>query len=322
MAGAGELILKFLVADTDAKILRLWDGFVEYQTSASFEKIKSLKYFNNSYLFVHSANTQSFKEFDNEVVTFCKRNGEKIWKTLRNVSTQGLTYRIMFYDQNKPTSIDSTQLSALEKFISRGELVDRTHPKLEITVTYRSEGVGFMGVRLTYHPDYKKVLQPGELRPEVCEALCRLSDPQVDDIFLDPFAGSGAIVSARKSCPFKKMYCNEINEDKIVLLKKKFGHDKEIIIKKSDAVNLEYLKDESVNKIVTDPPWGNFDKAVNIVELYPKMLVEIFRVLAKDGVLVILTSRSAIDLPMAQKWDVLISGRQATIYKLVKRTDN
>ena len=49
-------------------------------------------------------------------------------------------------------------------------------------------------MRLTKHKAYEKILHKGELRPELSHILCSISEPDADDIFLDPFCGSGTIL--------------------------------------------------------------------------------------------------------------------------------
>lgn len=330
LAGGGEFIEEFLKTDTQALIHHKFDGIISYGSDHGLDEISRLKYFNNSYLELADFDCKSFAEFENKIVQYFRAHGRQTWDLLVKVAGKGkLTYRLMFYDQNHPVAIDKSKLNLIEEFISSGELVDRTHPAVEISAMLRSEGVGFLGIRLTYHPDYKNVLSPGELRPEISEILCRLSDPKPGDIFLDPFAGNGAIVAARhKYSDYMQILCGDVDEEKVRLLKKRFGSDRKIIIKQADVTNLNWIKDEFVNKIVIDPPWGNFDRSIKINLLYRNMFVEFYRVLSNEGILVILTAaRKELEeacqtskFVIIKKWDVLISGRQASIYKIQKRT--
>ena len=319
LAGGGDIVSEFVVTDLPARVITTLDGLIEYEAKVSPKEVAKLKYFNNSYVLLSKFKCDSFEEFVGKVTLFCRQNGDNIWKTLISVSDKRMTYRVMFYDRNVPASVPSQQLDQAERYISRKELVNRTNSNLEISAMFRDERWGFLGVRITKHPDYKKILRPGELRSEVSEMLCRLSNPDSGDVFLDPFAGYGAIVAARKLTPYSSILCADADITKIELLEKRFGSDRNIVIKQADASNIAWIKDDSVDKIVTDPPWGNFDQSIKVGELYPRVVGELFRVLKNGGVLVILTARNKWEFDYDNKWDVLISGRQASIYKMRKK---
>lgn len=327
LAGGGDIVSRFVTADLPARIITTLDGLIEYETKVSPKEVVKLKYFNNSYVLLSKFKCDSFEEFVGKVILFCRQNGDSIWKTLIDVSSKSMTYRLMFYDRNVPAPVSGQQLELAERYISRKELVNRTNADLEISAMFRDEGWGFLGVRITKHPDYKKVLRPGELRPEVAEILCRLSGPDLGDVFLDPFAGYGAIVAARKLTPYNSILCADADTTKVQQLKKRFGSDKGIVIKQADASDMAWVKDSSVDKIVTDPPWGNFDRSIKVKELYPRMVSEWSRVLKDKGIVIVLTARRLWEEANEQyqlfdidgKWDVLISGRQASILRLVPR---
>jgi len=142
-----------------------------------------------------------------------------------------------------------------------------------------------------------------------------LSEPNRDDVFFDPFAGSGAIAKARLSFPYTKIIAGDIRP--------KNQH-----IQKVDATKLDNFDNESIDKIVTDPPWGFFGEKINITDLYTKSLNSFYRVLKKDGLLVILVgdrdffenilAKFKDKFTIKQKLYVLVSGKKAGIYKLVK----
>lgn len=326
IAGTSSLITGFLKSDLkNIEFSNIFDGLVEYEIDSDQENIKKLKYLNNSFLELASFSSSSFSEFEQKVINFFKNNGEKVWELLvKTADKNPLTYRVMFYDKNKSMGVDKRNLDLIEKFISDKKLVNRTRPNFEITASFRSEEIGFLGIRLTYHPDYKKILNSGELRPEVSEILWRLSNPRTQDIFLDPFAGFGSIAAERDN----KIFCSDIDEQKIKFLKKRFGHNKNIFIKCEDAQKLESIKDNSIDKIITDPPWGNFDKSIDTSGLYKNFIMQFKRVLRSDGIVVLLSAAdneikkycNDFDLEILEEYGVLISGRQASIYKIQKRT--
>ena len=190
----------------------------------------------------------------------------------------------------------------------------------------RKDGHGFFGLRLTRHRDYKKTLHAGELRPELANLLCFLSEPKPDDVFLDPFAGYGAIPIERATAyPCRRIYAGDNDPDLMQVIKLKanrFG--KRFVVGQWDATNLSEFKDASVDKIVTDPPWGIYSKSEGLENLYLGLLKEQIRVLKPCGILVLLTANKELmglcllqvpELRIKKSYDILVSGKKATVYK-------
>lgn len=227
------------------------------------------------------------------------------------------TFRVVTSKENQPVPVSQRLMIDVEKQINKslGLKPDRSNPQIQFWFLTRSEGYGFFGIRLTQHSDYAKILSKGELRPEITNILCLLSEPKKSDIFLDPFAGSGAIALARADFPFTQIYAGDINP--------KNKH-----IQKMDATKLENLDHQSIDKIVTDPPWGFFDQKLDLTDLYTKALNSFYRVLKTGGVLVILVGDRPFfeklleqfedKFTLKQKLYTLVSGKKAGVYKLIK----
>lgn len=175
----------------------------------------------------------------------------------------------------------------------------------------------------------REKFEKGELRRELAYFLILLSQPQKEDVVLDPFAGSGAIVLSRVShFPYKAMTGGDIKSEKVEDLKKKtrWGYPK-IKIEKVDALKLVDIDDNSIDKIITDPPWGEFEKPQeDMINFYRQMLAEFFRVLRPEGKVVILVGRnSGFEMALTdsnflveKKLNVLVSGKKACVYCLVR----
>lgn len=55
------------------------------------------------------------------------------------------------------------------------------------------------------------------------------------------------------------------------------------------------IKSNSIDKIVTDPPWGlNSGKTINLSDFYSKMLTEFYRITKPGGIIVILTAQKEL----------------------------
>jgi tRNA (guanine6-N2)-methyltransferase len=226
--------------------------------------------------------------------------------------------------------VDSGILQALERKISEktGLRSNRSKPDFEFWLAQRSEGYGFFSLRLSHHKAYDKILQKGELRPELANILCRLSEPKPKELFLDPFAGSGAI-PIQRALGFAEglVIASDQDERTVELLReriKDLGLKKRVVVRPDDALNLTRYQDGSIHAIVTDPPWGHFAKTeAPIAEFYRDMLREFVRLLRPDGKLVILTAETvALDAAIEQcdrlvilrKFNILLSGKKACVY--------
>jgi tRNA G10 N-methylase Trm11 len=216
--------------------------------------------------------------------------------------------------------------------------VDRSHPGIELWCLHRREGTGFFMMRLTKHATTTRMLHKGELRPELASLLCALSEPHDRDVFVDPFCGYGSIPLARaRLAPYKTIHASDNDLDKINYLRKKLrtGATRypsgSFQVNCGDALSRNTFRNDSVDKIVTDPPWGIFDdtQTVDIDRLYHDMLKECMRILKPGGILVILTARKELlshcmqhhrgTLGVTDTYHILVSGKKAVVYKLAKR---
>lgn len=311
-----------------AKIEILLDGLIVYSTDSSIEEIKRVKFFTNSFLllrFFPKTENINIEKMMSSVLNDRTRFNAKLPNNVK-------TFRVIASKENQHVPVNTRLMLNMENLISRNFHLrpNRSNPQIQFWFLTRSEGYGFFGMRLTKHQDYADILQKGELRPELTDILCLLSEPQKSDIFLDPFAGSGAIPFARiKISPFSHIFIGDIDQVKVDQLKFKVGRRDEIMVGKWDATKLEDFENESVNKIVTDPPWGYFgNSGIDLNKLYTEMLNSFYRVLKNNGIGVILVGdRSFFENILAKfthefriekKLYVLVSGKKAGVYKIEK----
>ena len=292
----------------------LLDGLVVYSADSSIEEVKKIKFFTNSFLLLrYFPNNKAITV--EKMMAVVSKDGIRLAQRLPpNLKT----FRVVTSKENQPVPVNQRLMIDMEKQINKslGLKPDRSSPQIQFWFLTRSEGYGFFGIRLTRHPDYAKVLEKGELRPEITNILCLLSEPKKSDIFLDPFAGLGAIALARADFPFTQIYAGDINP--------KNKH-----IQKMDATKLNDFDNESIDKIVTDPPWGFFGQKLDLTDLYTKTLNSFYRVLKTGGVLVILVGDRPFfekllknfedKFMLKQKLYILVSGKKAGVYKLVKK---
>jgi tRNA G10 N-methylase Trm11 len=99
-----------------------------------------------------------------------------------------------------------------------------------------------------------------------------------------------------------------------------------------DALNMKFLSDSQIDKIVTDPPWGIYDNIENLDIFYSKMLIEFHRVVRDKGIIVLLVSNRDIFTNVLEKhksffdidkkYTTLVSGQKAIVYKLINKKKN
>lgn len=291
--GLGEVVVSQLTKQLlNFKQEFLSDGLIVYFSDSNHDTVMQLKFLNNSFI--------------------------KLNEDLHLPGKFGKTFRVVFSKESELSRVNKERLSKIENKIARvNELdVDRANPDVEVWFLERSEGVKLVGLRITKHPDYKTVLAKGQLRPELADFLCLIANPQPEDTILDPFAGSGAISRECKSFPHKEIISGDIAPKNETILK-------------IDATKMSSIADQAIDKIITDPPWGvSVGLNLDLPSFYTEVLGEFYRVLKQDGTVVTLIGKKELfeavlekysgEFNLQNKYDILVSGKKAAIYKLEK----
>ncbi len=132
---------------------------------------------------------------------------------------------------------------------------------------------------------------------------------------------------------YKEIIATDIDSKKLLVLNNKIGHMEprnNFIIRKVDFFTNPILKGKSIDKIVTDPPWGDFEELhEEPSNFYRKFIIKSLFYLKENGILVFITSRKnetesilkelERKITLMLKLDILVSGKKAGVYKLVKR---
>jgi len=321
-----ELIHNYL---DNVEIYLLLDGLIVYSTTSSIEKVRKLRFINNSFLLL--------KFFD-------KDKHITIEKMIRQVLNEGIIlpvrlprnwrrFRIITSCENRFVSVNNRLIRDLEETIREnfGLKPNRRSPQVEFWFLFRGEGYGFFGMRLSKKQDYYIPLEKGELRPELANLLCEISQPYKKDNFLDPFAGSGAIpIERARSFPFKQILAGDNNIRIVESLKAKVRFLRmNIKVECFDALKLDNIANCSVDKIATDPPWGYLDEKLSDLKgFYFFMLDSFFRVLRKNGIAVLLIGERELfegllenykeKFTLVKKLYILVSGKKAGVYEIIK----
>jgi tRNA (guanine6-N2)-methyltransferase len=140
--------------------------------------------------------------------------------------------------------------------------------------------------------DYKVANIPGSLRPSVAAALAWLSQPRDDDVLLDPLCGAGTVLIERAHLGRHAMLLGGDNDPAaLAAARENIGpRYKPIELRRWDATALP-LADASVDKLVTNLPWGiRHGSHRENRRLYPLLIAEFRRVLKPGGMMVLLTA--------------------------------
>jgi tRNA G10 N-methylase Trm11 len=320
----------------DIRILGIYDGLLVYSTNTEAEKVKDLGFFNNSFLVLRKFDNLQNEDLNN-LIRLSLRTRNISPKFARKITGVNKRFRIITSKENRLTAVDKDLLRSMEQKIanSYGLAVDRAKPDLEFWFLYRSEKIGFFMLRLTKHTAHEKVLNKGELRPQLSHVLSLISEPKAEDIVLDPFCGYGSIpISRANNFSYNMIFASDKDMGLVNNLKqklKKQNFKRPIIVKQADALDLkDIFEDGLIDKIITDPPWGFYeDIGMDIMIFYQKMLKEFHRILKLGGIIVLLTARKEEfegsladykdEFKLIDKYDILVSGKKASIYKIVKR---
>ena len=322
----GDLLGKHL---DRVKIELLLDGLVIYSTTSSIEKVKKIRFLNNSFLLLRFFD----KDKNTPLEKMIKQVLSEKVKLPARLPSNWRTFRIITSQENQLVSVDKQLVANLEENIRKnfGLKLNRSLPQVEFWFLSRREGYGFFGMRLMRHQDYAKSLEKGELRPELANFLCQISEPNNNDNFLDPFSGSGAIpIERAQNFPSKHIIASDNNSVAINRLKARIRFLRlNITVENFDALHLDKIVDASIDKIVTDPPWGYFgEKIADLPKFYSNMLDSFYRVLRKGGIAVLLVgerdsfenllSKYQAKYTLDKKIYTLVSGKKAGVYKLIK----
>jgi hypothetical protein len=139
---------------------------------------------------------------------------------------------------------------------------------------------------------YKQAHLPASLKPTVARALVLMSEPQPNDVVLDPMCGAGTILRERAdAAPARLVLGGDSARDALDASRVNAG--KHAALAQWDATRLP-IRGGSIDAIVTNPPYGRQHEALaGLDRLYARSLREAARVLRTGGRCVVLTGEPA-----------------------------
>ncbi len=303
------------------KILNIYDGIVHYKFNGNSHDLEKVVYFNNTFFVIKSWCNFS-GNFSTMVNDFCSEN-----KYL--LISKG-SFRTRFVRENQFEKIDKKLVIKVEEnVLKRSKLkIDRVSPSTEIWFDIRREGFAFCGQLISKREFTEKNLNKGELRPELAYLMCCFAELKENDVIAEPFCGYGSIpIQLAKKFRFLHLYVSDIDEEKITALKEKkyFKQNDFVSIEVQDAFSLKQIKDNSVDVIISDPPWGFFEDVGDIALFYDKMFCSFKRILKNDGKMIILSARKdeleyaaeKNNYKIIERVDTLVNGKKACVYMII-----
>lgn len=316
--GFGEYIQKQLGKDLKGiRVIGLYDGLIHFAYNGDSSNLKKRIYFNNLFyvLKVFRGKQISFEQMVN---TVCQ--SREILPVTRG------SFRIRFSRENQFARVDRRTAAKAEDHILKesGLKMNRVSPSTEIWYMIRREGIGFYGQLLERRRTTEKGLHKGELRPEFASLMCLCADISETDIVCDPFCGYGAIPRQLvKNFSPERVLASDLDGAKTEALKEKMsGRKNKIMCFAANILNLSLVENESVDRIVTDPPWGYYEEIEDIGQFYCDMLAVFRRILKADGRAVVLSARkqefisacARSDFIVEKQIDTLVNGKKAAVF--------
>jgi 16S rRNA G966 N2-methylase RsmD len=299
-AGTFDVIAKQLKAFTldELTIIDHDDSSIVFASTLRFERLIEMRYFTNVYLIVDDL------------------------KSLPPTVVKGRFFRLMLLREGVPQPMSGGERSKLEAKIRRTfGLSPGAQPAAnDFYLIERASGKKLLTFRLARAKFKREKLAAGELRPELAHILCLAAGLKAKHVLLDAFAGYGAI-------PFEAVRgfgCKQVIAIDNQQLADRHEHPA-IQWHQADSRRMAVVGDDSIDRVVTDPPWGVYDQDSDTALLYQEFAKELERVLRPDGVAIILSGYQeagyhlvAGKIRLVSSWPVLVSGKKATIYKLQK----
>lgn len=321
-AGLGGLVFPALSGDLgDVDVQFRDDSSVAFVTGATSDRVAELPYLKNAFQILVTAPRGAMSRSVDQIARLLRKGA-----ALRD-QRRGAPFRTMVNIDGQLVGLPRETRSRLESVIAEqtgGRLNARGGVGVEYWIVGRRDLDQLLFCR-KITVGAKKAGARGSLSADLATLLVRASGPRHEDVFLDPFAGSGAIVAMRIKTPFRKAIYSDINLPELrPQLSPQIVKRRNVDILAEDALALPSVPDGSVSCIVTDPPWGEYESLDRPYEEFVASMLKSFdRVLDQNGRLVLLLSRRSArdvasvwktaDLRVTDSHDILVNGHPATV---------
>ncbi|MCA9375178.1 hypothetical protein KC622_02505 [Candidatus Dojkabacteria bacterium] len=303
------------------EISAISDQYIIYTSKDPISKIQQLDIFTTSFLVIKFLGEQS-RHRGHDLFEWSLTNIGKMGSKINSVpELTGKSLRVVYIpaDKASPKNLYKNEIDQICSVLqSRFNIKSNvSQPDFQLTVVEKPN-YGFIGIKIT--KESVDDFQPNGLRKEIARLMIYLSNPSPDDVFLDPFCGTGTIPLLRSQlAPYSKIIAADASTSRVnkELFKIPNCEVRETPIEKFEAGKMV------PNKIVTDPPWGNIQRKVDPEGLM-KSLLNIPH--SKNSTFVILTpmedlvtksyALNALPGYSFEKFPIIVSGYQVYCYRI------
>ncbi|WP_205325134.1 hypothetical protein [Glycomyces sp. YM15] len=318
-AGTGELVAESIGSYVDRpETVYADDSSLIFESASRYSQVVQIPFVKNSFTVIADVVRRDLDEGVLELADGLRYDG---------LDSHADSFRVMFHVDGALVPVNPRVKRALETeitYASGQRMVGRGSGE-EYWVVGRTDFDCLMLCRRHIRPK-RATKAAGAISHELSSLLVAASRPEPDDVFLDPFAGSGSFTNARMSFPAKRIVYSDadlarLREDFPAAVRE--GRDIEFL--SEDALALPSFQDHEVDVIVTDPPWGEYEELPLELPVFLDAMARSFdRVLAaRTGRFVLLIARmtaeaaekalTANHLAIASRHEILVNGHPATV---------
>jgi 16S rRNA G966 N2-methylase RsmD len=314
------LVQDGLRSDLRATVVFADDSAVMINTDAPVGRITGLPYITNAFVVIATAQRRRSIE---QSVAELARSVDR-WDRSDRVPP-GKPFRIMYSDEGKLAGVKGRGRSDLEAAVARfvrGRLDPRGGSGNEFwVITRRDHQQALLARRITKRKSAEAA--KGALRPDLAALLIKAARLGTSDVLLDPFGGSGAVVAAALRGAVKQAIYSDLHQPRKDI-DRTLERSSKVLLLREDARRLPSIGDHSVDVIVTDPPWNEYEQLDgDYGDFIVEVLASFRRVLKDKGRLVMLTSRNSATA-LGDRWpehgfdlrrtiDILVNGHPASV---------
>ncbi|MFD7818823.1 hypothetical protein ACFV6E_38845 [Streptomyces sp. NPDC059785] len=329
-AGTGKLVADAVSNFVEDFSVRYQDdSAMLFDSASSTQRVAQLPFAKNA--FVVLADTPR-KDVDQSALRLVDRLGRTDFSAFP-VRTSG--FRVMVHVDGELASVAPGVRSGLERAVSAatGGRVEARGSCQEFWLIGRLDLRDLMFcARLPKQKRAKKAR--GAVSHELSSMLVLAARPEGDDVFLDPFGGSGSFALARAELPARQIVYSDLD---LAIHRKELPEEltrhERVRLLSEDALELPSISDGSVDTVVTDPPWGEHEELPIPYPAFARAVADsLARVLDPvTGRLVLLCARRGADdyrrsletagFALDATHDVLVNGHPATVFVGSRRTD-
>ncbi len=314
-SGFEALVKLRLEADFKAKILVEEDGLILFLIKGIIPplKLKKINYVSSLDAVLFWAKEARSLE---SLAASVSENNFKVLKIKRSED-----FQLRAFINNQPSVFKDRDILTELISSSTGLELSSHKPCYIFNLKLRKSGLGIFSLKIK--SDDKKYHQ-GELHQDVATLLCLFGELSRGDVVLDAFGGYGGIMnSAKKFKPSKIIIC-ENNLSLAARLEVRFKDSPTVNVQNKDVIDLLDNSSFQFDLILADPPWGEFEKNLDIIGFYSSFLNSAKANLKPEGKIVIISSNkdalaeavTSSGLSIKNQLDVLISGKKVRVYSL------